>query len=79
MIGAEVELPGFKEFLSELEDGEVAKDFLMHIVGLGYTIDELPSGVDIRTLQDPDACALAKQYWTVFFLTEFPDYGELYQ
>lgn len=79
MIGAEVELPDFKEFLSELEDGATAKDFLMHIVGLGYSIDELPSGVDIRTLQDPEACKLARHYWSVFFLTEFPDYGEEYQ
>jgi len=70
------ELPDFRKFLDELEDVKTARDFLMHIVGHGYVIQELKDGQDVRNLADPDAVVLAKSYWGIFFLSEYPDYGE---
>jgi hypothetical protein len=77
MVEVRVELPDFKEFLEDLRDGETARDFLLHIMGIGYTIDELKSGVDIRTLTDECASDLAKRYWMTVFLTEYQDYGDV--
>lgn len=76
MIGAAVELPDFTEFLAELDDPEVARDFLKHILGIGYEIVELKTGVDVRTLPDEYTVQLAKTYWSQVFLTEYPSYGE---
>lgn len=76
MVEIRVDLPDFKEFLEDLHCGDTARDFLLHIMGIGYTIDELKAGVDIRTLTDECASDLAKRYWVTVFLTEYQDYGE---
>ena len=76
MIGAALELPDFKEFLVELDDPEVASDFLIHIVGLGYMIKEVQAGSDLRILPHSEMIELAKKYWAEVFLTEYPDYGK---
>lgn len=79
MIGAEIELPDFKEFLRDLEDASAARKFLLQVRNMSYTIDELPRGVDIRTLEDAVAVDLAKKYWGQVFLSEYPDFGEYEQ
>lgn len=76
MLEVGIELPGFKEFLEELDDPSTARDFLQHILGIGYEIVELKTGVDVRTMPDDYTVALAKIYWSQVFLTEYPSYGE---
>lgn len=79
MLGDEssYKLPDYSQFMLDLEDPETAIEFLLHLIGVGYIIEEIPKGIDIKELHPEDAVLLAKSYWGVYFLDEFPDYGEI--
>lgn len=71
------QLPDYKEFMDDLLDPEKAKEFLLHIAGAaGYILEEIPEGTDIRTLESQTAVDLARSYWGIYFLDEYPDFGE---
>lgn len=71
-------LPDYSEFMEELNDPEKAKDFLLHIAGAaGYVLPEVPEGTDIRDLEKEFSVNLAKMYWGLYFLDEYPYYGKL--
>lgn len=80
MLGClELSSLNLKVFLEDLEDGNTAKDFLLHIAGLGYSITELREGMEVKMLPDDYASILAKRYWATVFLTEYQNYGEFPQ
>jgi hypothetical protein len=85
MFGPESGWPEYKEFMVELTDPRTARDFLSHIMDLGYVINELldtpllKDGETIEDLSDEVLVNLAQTYWPMVFLAEYPDYGEYEQ
>ena len=77
MIDQPGSLPDYKQFMDDLNNGKVAKEFILHAIGLGYHIPELDPKLDIRSLPDEYVVSLAKSYWGVIFLNEYQGYGEM--
>jgi len=75
MVETQVDLPDFRTFMEQLQDPDDAREFLLHLMGIGYEIPEVPAGADIRKLSAEETVSLAQMYFGIYYLEEFP-YGE---
>lgn len=67
-----VVLPHYQEFMKQLNNVEVARDFLEQLVVHGYRIEALPTPMDVRKLADEVAIEMSKKLFPTFYLHECP-------
>jgi hypothetical protein len=65
-----VVLPEYQEFMKQLNNVDVARDFLEQLVVHGYRIEALPDPMAVRKLADEVAVEMSKKLFPTFYLHE---------
>jgi hypothetical protein len=60
----------YRDFYRQLENPEIARDFLCQLIDEEYVIDSVPSKADVELLSHPQAVKLGREYFNLYYLIQ---------